>query len=221
LGGNAKGGRKMLFWKKLFGSKEVQGTQPAAVTPKRSQEACLALYVFNSDKISNDVSGAYGAYAEGEVLKALSKALEPDGGWTALPSLVQACHGDLFERSMLGETPAVRVFGNWLRAGTYGLDATNLESPVIGKFKSGQNLGYIPYVVGIGTVQKSHALRIHQELKARSIVGYIGLVTLDRAPFLANVASELYLPFDMEIRGSKCSGWLASSEAIREAGLER
>ena len=191
------------------------------MTTKRSQETCLALYVFNSDKIDDEVSGAYGAYSEGELLKALSKAVEPEGGWIALPSLVQACHGDLFERSTFGETPAVRVFGNWLRAGTYGLDAANLESTVVGKFKSGQNLDYIPYVVGIGTVQKSHALRTHQELKARNIVGYIGLVTLDRAPFLANVASELHLPFNMEIRGSKCSGWLASSETIREAGLER
>jgi len=191
------------------------------IETKKSQDLCHALYLFNSDKISDEVSCAYGAYAEGELLKALSKAVEPEGGWIALPSFVQGCHGDLFENSMLGETPAVSVFGNWLRSGTYGLDATNLESNLVDKFKSGQNLGYIPYVVGIGAVQKSYALLTHQELKACNTVGYIGLAILNSAPFLADIAVELHLPLVMEIKGSKCNGWLASSETIREAGLER
>lgn len=215
----------MSFWRRLFGSNEPTRTRGAPAAPKKSQEVCLALYVFNSRKISDEVThlygDSYGAYAEGELVKALSKALKPEGGWAALPSLVQACHGDLFDRSFFGETPTVRVFGNWLRAGTYGIDATHLESTTAGKFKSGLVLDYIAYVVGIGPVQKSHALRTHQELKTRNIVGYMGLVTLSRSPFLASIASELHLPLDMEIRGSKCSGWLASDEAIREAALER
>lgn len=187
----------------------------------KSGSASLALYVFNSNKISDEVSGFYGAYAEGELLKALSKALEPEGGWTAMPSLVQACHGDLFEESRLPGMPlTVRVLGNWLRAGTYGIDATNLDSSFVGKLKSGKSLSFIPYVVAMGAIQQSYALEAHEELKGRNVVGYLGLFTLSEAPSFADVASELCLPFDMEIRGSKCKGWLASSKVLRDAGLE-
>jgi len=201
--------------------KPVQIGQDRSTKVARSLDRVLAFYVFNSNKISDEVSGFYGAYAEGELLKALSKALEPRGGWMAIPSLVQACHGDLFEQSRLPGMPlTVRVLGNWLRAGTYGIDATNLDSSFVGKLKSGKSLDFIPYVVGMGAIQKSYALEAHEGLKDRNVVGYLGLFTLSAAPSFADVASELSLPFDMEIRGSKCRGWLVSSKVLRDAGLE-
>ena len=40
-----------------------------------------AMFVFNSDEISDKVSSLYGAYAQGEILKALSRGLETLGGW--------------------------------------------------------------------------------------------------------------------------------------------
>ncbi len=52
---------------------------------------------------------------EGELLKAMSKALEPEGGWAALPLSVQACHGDLIDIPMLGHEPASDVLAGWLR----------------------------------------------------------------------------------------------------------
>lgn len=138
----------------------------------------------------------------------------------AIPSLVQACHGDLFEKSRLGGPLTVRVLGNWLRAGTYGIDATYLDSSFVGKLRSGKSLGFIPYVVGMGAIQKSYALEAHEGLKGRNVVGYLGLFTLSEGPSFEDVASELCLPFDMQIRGSECKGWLASSKVLRDAGLE-
>ena len=132
--------------------KQVEQTKAPFVLRKTRQESksdsaslCLAFYVFNSDKISNEVSAFYSAYAEGELLKALSKALEPRGRWMAISSLVQACHGDLFEESRLPGLPVmVRALGNWLGAGTYGIKAAYLDSSFISKLESSESLGFIP-----------------------------------------------------------------------------
>lgn len=222
-----KGGESVAESKGLFTSgKESKKYQSAATPPKRNSEACLALFVFDSDKIDDEVSGPYPWYAQGELLKALSKALEPEGEWTAIPSPIRACHGELFEEAAFGETPSVIVLRDWIKAGTHGIDATHLDSNFAGKLKLAQWLDQIPYVVGVGAIQKSYALGAHKELKGRNIIGYLGLFTLSKAPSLVNVAEELHLPVEtsaglMEIRGSKCKGWLASEEAFREAGLER
>ena len=184
----------------------------SAMSSTKCREACSALYVFNSTKISDEVSGSYGVYAEGELLKALSKAIEPEGGWTAFPPIVQACHGDI-------GASRLEILQNWIRTGTYGIDAAGFEPKVLNK-----DLGFITYVVGIGPVQESHALQTHQGLKDLGVVGYMGVITLnhDQASSLGSVANALGLICDMKINGkgsSKCSGWLASSESILAAGL--
>lgn len=210
----------MSFLNKLFGKGEPAKVKTPSVSPKGSGEACLAVFVFNSKEISDKVSGAsYGEYAEAELLKAVSKTLEPKGGWT-ICSPMQACHGDLFEESVFGETPVVEVLGNWIRSGAFGIDAVHLDSGLVAKLQTGQRIGYIPYAVGAEPMPKSHAQAAHQELKGKSAVGYLGFFTLGKAPPLAIIASKLLLPCDMKIRDTKCSGWLASSEALRQAGLE-
>lgn len=209
----------MSFWKKLFGNKESKKDQPAAISPNVSQEACLALFIFNSDNISSNVSSTYGNYAQTEILKALSEVVKSTGGWATYSSLILGCDGDLFEKSMMGKTPSLRVLSDWLRERTYGIDGSCVDSQLLTNIKRHQNLNYIPYVVGIGPIEKSYALDVHQKLKAKSPVGYLGLFTLSGAIDIPDLDNLLYLPQHMKIKGNKCTGWLVSSDDLHETGL--
>jgi hypothetical protein len=202
---------------------------------KKVLETCLTLYLFNSNKISDEISLSYGEYAEGEILKAISKTLQPQGQWTTLASSIQVYRGDILDQSMDGGIPPVRLLRDWIRTGKAGLDATNLDSDVVSRFKSGEDLGYVPYALGIAILQKTNAIRTHQELKSRRVVGYIGLATQGNsfAAFasetngpstrdVSTVTRALGLPQRFEINGSNCSGnLLASDKDISEAGLNK
>jgi hypothetical protein len=202
---------------------------------KKDMETCLALYLFNSNKISADVSPSYGEYAEGGILKAISRTLQPPGQWTTLASPIQIYRGDILDQSIDGGIPPVRLLTDWIRSGKAGLDASNLDSDVASKFKSGENLGYVLYALSIAILQKTNAIRTHQELKSSRSVGYIGLVTQGNtlAAFanatngpstrdVSTVTRALGLPQRFEINGSNCSGnLLASDKDISEAGLHK
>lgn len=183
------------------------------------QRKCLAVFVFNSDEISDKISAVYGAYAQGEVLKALSKALEPAGGWEACLPVLLGCVGDLFEKSTMDEVPALSTLSSWLKTIPH-INADHLDPDMVKSVKTGQDLGYIPYVVGIGPIVKSYAVAAHKELKIKGVVGYLGLLTLT-GTIIPSLASALHLIHDKRIEGKKCTGWMVTSEDLREAGLER
>jgi HEAT repeat protein len=191
------------------------------VEPVIHHKLCLALYVFDSDKISSDVSLGYGGYAQSELLGALAKALVPEGGWVALSGLVLACHGDLTSRSFLGEKPSTKVLGNWLQSSTHDIDSSQLDQQLVYSLRNYQVVGYIPYVIGLGPLPELYALNANQLLKEFRVIGYKGLFTLQGDYPIANLDTELYLPLHMEICGSKCRGWSVSDEVLREIGLER
>jgi len=200
---------------------EWKQTQELHAGQQIIRSAPIAFYVFNADRITNGVSTGYGSYAEGELLKTLATSLVPLGGWTKLPTVVHACHGDLFADSALGETPALRVLAGWMSAGTYGIDASRLDADLLARLKTAQNPDYFPYVVGVQGVPEPTLSGAHDQLRTRKIVGYLGMFVLVNAPMLVQVASELTLPHDMQIRGINCTGWLAPQEAYDEAGLRR
>lgn len=97
----------------------------------------IALFLFNSDVISKQVSTAYGQYAEGELLKSLSKALQPDGGWMSLKSSLVGFHGDIGNVDILGEpTPFVKL-RSYLTDVAYGMSVTtkDLDSAFLEQLK--------------------------------------------------------------------------------------
>jgi hypothetical protein len=208
----------MAFVNKNFDRKKYS-EENSGRTSEQDEKSCVALYVFNSDTISREVSNMYAAYAEGEFLRCLSRTLQPYGGWSALPPLVQACHGELFERGFGLEKPAIFVLGNCLKAGTFGINVTYLDKNMVNTIKSRKNLGYLPYAVGIGTIMTLYAMDLYQELQVRSPVGYMGMIILENAP-LPVIAGHLHLTFNMEIRGTTCKGWQANITIIREVGLD-
>ena len=71
----------MDFIKNLFDKKSGESlsnqNQPELENGRYWGGSPIAIFLFNSDAISKQVSTAYGQYAEGELLKSLSKALSP------------------------------------------------------------------------------------------------------------------------------------------------
>ncbi|MFQ6116255.1 MAG: hypothetical protein ACE5NG_19530, partial [bacterium] len=136
------------------------------------------------------------------------------------PPVILCCNGDLFEKSVLGEIPSLTVLSNWIKRGLYGIDVKYLNPGMVRKVKANQSLDYIPYVVGIGPIPGSHAIMAHNELKAKGVIGYLGLFTLTGVD-IPRLDGLLYLPQNMRITGRKCVGGMASGDDLREAGLER
>jgi HEAT repeat protein/uncharacterized protein YndB with AHSA1/START domain len=159
---------------------------PGALAATESEPTHFGLYVFN-----NSDAGLESRSAERTIFETLSQSIGDDGAKTA--SLVRACGGDLFEQSYTGGTPGVRALANWLAAGTYGLDATNLDVGFAGELRSGASLGFIPYVVAIGPLHERHALTVHEALHAHIGEAYVGLAALTLPPGMGNVAMELHL----------------------------
>jgi hypothetical protein len=232
-------GLKKVFQKRLAGElgqetlEEILGLETPDLEKKRDavtgeklpptqvhRDLCLSLFIFNSDKISSEISvTSYGGYAERELLKALSRALKEHGGWDALPPLVQACHGDLFERSILGKDPSIDIMTKWLERKAYGINSEHLDENMVGRLKSGRKLGYIPYVVGMHPLPKSFAVATHRELMSRNVVGYLGLVTLHEVTSFVDVAHAISLPLEMEIKAKKLNGdWLARHVSSKDYG---
>ena len=180
-------------------------------------EPCDALFVFDADEISNRVSAGYGAYAQGAILKALSAARTPEGGWRA--ALIYGCDGDLLEQSFFGG----RKLGfwnlvSWFRQGTHSIDATLVDLEIADLLQLGKPLTRTLYLVGLEPPQRRHVIASHKSLQAAGTVGYLGVFTL-RAISLIEVADSLGLVAKAVIQDSECTGWLASEAALREAGL--
>ena len=126
------------------------------------------------------------------------------------------CNGDLFEE----HPPSLTVLSNWIKRGLYGIDVKYLDPGMVKKVKANQWLEYIPYVVGIGPISGSYARMAHNELKAKGVIGYLGLFTLTGVD-IPQLEGLLCLPQNMKITGRKCIGGMAGSDDLREAGLER
>ena len=99
-----------------------------------------ALFLFDAQRISREVSNSYGAWAEGELLKSLTEVLRPYGGWALFTRTALVCHGDMFS----GEYP---ILCNWIRNGSYGrfrIDMTRIDADTpVASFK---NLSQIIFV---------------------------------------------------------------------------
>ncbi|MGA2721492.1 MAG: protein kinase [Bryobacteraceae bacterium] len=202
------------FWRDLLGDAPAgqSGLQKATKhdtgsTTQRRREPCDAIFLFDSNAISEEVSAGYGSYAQSEILKALGAARGPDGGWAA--ALIWGCDGDLFEPQILA---------SWLDHGTYNIDASLVQDSILCTLRSGQRLNTILYVVGLEPLERRHVAEIHRRLQDPQTAGYLGVFLL-RPELLSRIAEELGVPAKMVIRDSECTGWLASQESMRQAGL--
>jgi hypothetical protein len=201
----------MPFWKKRIGSEEPSETiapKPELNLASSPRERCLAVYVFDSDQASKR-SGFYGSYLEGEFLKALYRALPTDQGWMAEP-MFSGFHGDLFEQG-------VYTVREWLSGDT---SSPHFDPLARETWLSNTPLHFIPYAIGVGTIQSVHAVGAHEKMKEQSVGGYVGLLT-PNAMSVVTLARSLGLSCDLRMHGTRCSGWLASSAALSEAGLHK
>jgi len=181
-------------------SKPRKGKQSAAKAsaknqppgaPIRRSKTCLALYIFNSNKISEHVSNAYGWHCQAALREAFaqnrgdSAARKAPG--TPLPRLrAKACHGDLFGDARM-------LLGDWLLYEAYGIDDRSLDAELAERLKNIASISYVPYAVGIGKIAENLAQGVHGLLESQEVIGYRGLVTFSEPPSLEPLADALHL----------------------------
>ena len=213
--------------KNLFGNKEnkssSQQNQTAWDDGRYWGGSPIALFLFNSDAISKQISTAYGQYAEGELLKSLGKALKPDGGWESLESSLVGFHGDIGNIDMFGgPTPLARL-GSYLTNVAFGMSVTtkDLDSIFLEQLKQNQEIKFVVYGVGIGILLTKQVVHTHWLMKNKNVLGYLGLAyfDMDVRRDWGNIYKNLLLSAGLEIKGKVCTGWLAKPQDIREAGL--
>jgi hypothetical protein len=213
-----------LQWKTMSENVSIETTPeiaPSIPLPNRNWVgSTLAIFLFNSDEISKSVSSAYGQYAEGELLKALSGAIKPDGGWGSLNSSIMGFHGDIVNVSMFGDKTSLTNLRSYL-ADTATVSTTDLDPGFLAQLNHNVEIGFIPYAVGLEPIQDKQAVRTHLEMKTKNVVGYLGLVYFDlkTVPYWTNISGNLSLSSGMEINGTVCKGWLATFKVIQDVGL--
>ena len=213
----------MSYWKDLLGgiprgdnSGGLKGPSGSKDPDTSGWEPRDALFLFDADQISNQVSAAYGAFAQGAVLKAMSAARVPEGGWRA--ALIYGCDGDLLDQSLMGETPGFQQLSSWLRRGTHEIDTTLVDVEISDMLQLRKPLRRNLYVVGLEPPQRRHVVMAHQKLESDQAIGYLGVFIL-KAVSLSDLACELGLVAKSVIQDSECTGWLASHDDLQEAGL--
>ena len=217
----------MNFIKNLFGKKEDESltkqNQPELEDGRYWGGSPIALFLFNASAISKQVSTAYGQYAEGELLKSLNKALQPDGGWESLKSSLAGFHGDIVNVGMFGESTPLDNFRYYLTNVAYGMSVTkkDLDNKFLEQLKQNEQIEYVVYGVGIGILQTKQVVRTHLLMKAKNVVGYLGLTyfDMDVRRDWGNIYKKLLLSANLVIAGNLCSGWLANAPDIKQAGL--
>jgi hypothetical protein len=200
----------------------------------------MSLYIFDSNRIDESVSGVYGAYAEGRFLEALHRVVQPLGGWKSLPGFM-GCHGDLLDKDISGKPAGTTVLADWIKLQStvsIRLTADFLDKLILDPTK----VGCIPYAIGVWPIRESMAVSTHNALLSFDVIGYLGNFSLEPNPRLSIVdtrlsymheagmsgsdaifgaiASTLRLPVNIGIRTSgQCFGWLVSETEIKKFGL--
>lgn len=217
----------MDFIKNLFGNKEgkpsSQQNQTAWDDGRYWGGSPIALFLFNSNAISKQISTAYGQYAEGELLKSLGKALQPVGGWESLKSSLVGFHGDIVDVDIFGNPTPLTKLRYFLTDVAYGLSVIkkDLDSTFLEQLKQNQEIRFGVYGVGIGILPTKQIVHAHWLMKTKNVVGYLGLAYFDmdvRGDW-GNIYKNLLLSAELEIKGKVCTGWLAKPQDIRVAGL--
>jgi hypothetical protein len=199
----------MAFWKKRIGSDQPSETiepNPEVNLASSQKERCLAVFIFDADRASKR-SGYYGSYIEGELLKALYSSLPTGQGWFAEP-MFGGFHGDLFDSG-------IETVREWIRSDNCPV---YMDSDSKKTLQSDAELHFIPYAIGIGTIHSAYAIRAHEALSSQSVAGYLGLL-MPSALSTVTLGRSLQLPCDLRVDFNKCTGWLASADALRDAGL--
>ncbi|MDH4208587.1 MAG: hypothetical protein OEV76_06920 [Anaerolineae bacterium] len=199
----------------------------------------MAIWVFDSNKIGDQVTSDYGAYAEMHLLQALGQALRPHGGWQARN--VVACHGDLFTTDIVGDLTGTALLSEWVGGRCSGV-VSCLGAELTQALRADRSsAGFIPYAVGAWPVAPSVAAAVDQGMRLSASVGYLGYLLIGETARLSSLASRLAsvreagvagsdgffmavalalsLPVKMGIRKGKAFGWLVSDTELESLGL--
>lgn len=233
--------KKLGLFEKLFGSKK-EHEMPNKLGDNETER--MSLYIFNSNKIDESVSGMYGAYAQGRFLEALHRVVQPIGGWKSLlGSGLVGCHGDLFDKDIFGKPTGTSVLADWIKLKS--IASIRLAADFLDKLKiDPTKVDCIPYAIGVWPIHESIAVSTHNILLSSNAIGYLGNFSLKPNPRLSFVdtrlslmheaglsgsdaifgaiASTLCLPVKMGIRTSgQCFGWLISDAEITALRLSK
>ncbi len=176
-------------------------------------DGVFAVFVFDGAAI-RAANQSPGAYAQGEVLKALEVAMRDDGGWRQWLSAAAGPANDRDAKAlvdMLGE-----------REATFKCALSSFE-PAIGEaVKSGGQPSGDWYVVIIGRLSEHVAKRAHETLMDPPPIGLAGFAGMRaHPPTIERFIQPLGLEPGLEIKGDLLVGaWQASREDIETAGLK-
>lgn len=205
----------MVFWRRLLrGNKEERiGSMHADSAVK------MALFVFNSNEISDQVDSDYGSYAQARVLAAVYTALKPCGGWTQMPVL-HGCHGDLFYDNIVGQPVGMAKLAEWFRHHSHGISLAVNEAAFRRAVESAVGrLGYVPYAVGLWPLSEAVIHEIQRNLLAMQPTGYVGLVEMNQEVGRPQLLDELCLLPKMHVEAGCPHGWRLSHKDLVESGF--
>jgi hypothetical protein len=144
----------MRFLSKLLG--RIQSSQ----TP---EEPCFPLFLFSCGAFSEKHITRYGSYVKTEVknrLKVFDRSVANDPNW----------------RGYFGDLLYPEVMPKLLRTSALCADLSLLDPGVASKLKSGNPLGFIAFMAGVGNFPRGIISRIHNQINNDAVVGYLGSI---------------------------------------------
>lgn len=188
-------------------------------TTPQDANPVIAFYVFDTVKISRAETDCIGDYAETELLGALYETVKRVGEWRGiqLPAGILGCHGDLIDWSISSSAPARQTLRSWLWSGSFGIDASRLDSEFESALRSTGPLETTPFMIGLVGLKDFAFVEAERRLR-NSTIGYLGYFTLQGVP-LREAADALSLVIEPKICGNAASGWAVTPENLRRLRL--
>ena len=181
-----------------------------ATTNAAPSDAVLAFFLFNSDNPPAEARGGYGAVAETALLRHLFEVWNQAAARPIAETELKACHGDLFEKHILGESACtLRILGRMIGEGD--ADTSLVPSDFRAALQGGRGVGFIPWAVGLSPMPPAVVRRVHEGLSGKVPGFFVGTVQFAASRPFESTAARLQLPRTLRIRQSKCVGdWQGS-----------
>jgi len=160
------------------------------------------------DPSAGEAGQDYGAYAQGETLKALSVALASEGGWSLWLTACAGAVGGGTARVGGGPSLGARNLAEWLSGTGFGytFDSTRVEAGAAARMRE-PGAGMTPYVVAVGRLGQGAAARLHEAMMDPQAAGYVGMMLVKSNPAtIERISEPLELEVGLEIKGAVCRG---------------
>jgi len=137
-------------------------------------DAVVALLLFKS----TNADAPKRLFPEGQVPTVLEPLLAARGGWSNFPAPVYYCEGDLFCRSMMGETSAFSLLKDWMARSVHSIDFTGVDPSLVTAIRNNTDLGFDPFAISMGPLPLELAREIDYVIRSTAADGYLGVFLL-------------------------------------------